>query len=172
MKASDKGSLYFNLGLFVFIAVLFFQAISFDKVGRMVPMMILIPLMVLSFFSVLGEIFPKLQEITSPSTQFGFDKGDDNKEKRPLKTNFLSGNRGFLFTAGWIVGFIVMAIIFGFIIAIAVAMFIFFMVPGKIRLIWSAAYALVITLACYLFANVLMGVPLFKGIIFGGQFYI
>ena len=70
----------------------------------------------------------------------------------------------------WLIFFAVLAILFGFIIAFPIGLFIYFKFAGNSSWFRSLIISVAFTVVIYLSFNVLMRAKLFKGIIFGDLF--
>ena len=171
MRFFHKVSFYFNLLMLCFMSVLLVMTLGYDRASRLVPLLALIPGTVLILYCLLGVFFPALISRTNVGLM-GAGMQKIEADESTIATVRLAGNRGLVITTVWLVAYVALLVVFGFYISMFIALLAFFKFAANASWFKSAIIVVAVTATIYLVFNVLMGVELFKGVMFGGLFLI
>jgi hypothetical protein len=166
-KPCNIGSLIFSLVLVVFFSILMIKTFEYDRVSRLVPLLVLIPSVALTLLSIVSEFKPFLLSKKYNMNLFNVKMGEVKLDKNVACNNRVKGNRGLMITAGWIIFLILCILLFGFLIAMPIAIFIFLKVADSEKCIKSLVFAVIVSALSYLLFDVVLNVELFKGILQG-----
>ena len=171
MRFYRQSSFYFNVLILCFVSTLLIMALGYDKVTRLVPLIAMIPAAALSTYCLLGVFFPNLLSRTNVGL-IGAGMQRIEADEDAVKTSRLAGNQGLLIITGWLIVFVTLLSLFGFFIAMPIALFVFFKLVGDYSWFKSLVIAVAAEAIIYLAFDVLMEVTLFRGVVFGDLFVL
>ena len=137
-----KGRLLFSLGLVLLLAFLIYVSTGYNQLARLVPLVVLVPGFIAAVIQLGLEVraafFPKKNAAAEQPEE------DESSVKLPAREKF----QRELVAIGWLLGFFVMIIVLGQVVAIPLFVLIFMRVFGRES--WRASIAF--AALCWLFA--------------------
>ena len=162
MKFLRRPSVIVSLAMIVFIVVLLVISFQYSLMARAAPLGAGILGIILILTSLVGEIFPAIGRRLSAGYFTTLSVSSASEEAASESTKSLA------ITLGWIVFFAFLVFIFGFIIATAVSVFIYFKWFRGMSWIKSLAMGGAMCAFVWFVFNVVISLGLFPGILFGG----
>lgn len=171
MKVS--GRLLLSLGLMLTFLVLIIIALGYNPLARLLPLVVAIPIFILSVVQFLLDLREALGEgraktakgAKEPSATEQFPEGQ-SKEKGKRKLTPQEARRGELLAVGWIFGFFALIILVGFQIAIALFVFLFTRLYGREGWQTCIGLAAVCWIIVYVVFVVMLKSNLYPGVVF------
>ena len=156
-----RRSIYFSIAVFILVVLYWLKTFSYGPKTRLVPLIVSSAGIFFSIVTLLAEFSPK---IASRFEMNMFSTGDSpSDEFRGEKSS-----RNLWFVALWLLGFLGLTFVSGYLVSIPVALLFFLRYFKKQSLITC----IIITSAAFIFIyamfTMLMGYPLFEGVLFGG----
>ncbi len=166
MRVYHKGSFLFTLLIFMFISLLFFVTLGYDETSRLLPLIVLTPALIITLLCLIGGFLPALLARTTVDlNRVGIQRIE--AETSVDRAHRLAGTKGLLIVGGWLIGFIVLIVLAGYLIAIPIALFVFFKVLGGEGWLRSLVITIAVEAFVYGIFDFLLKVGLFRGILFG-----
>ena len=166
MKKVSIGRLIFVGLLVIFTLVMVLTSFSYFPKARLVPLVVGIPTLILAILAIIGEAYPKLLRSLDVNLK-NFNGWDQDQEARLEELREMQFGRRVLIQFIWLIGFIILIYLVGFLIGIAVFAILFLKVYGKVGWIKTLAIAAGTWGFIFFMFETFMKVALFKGVLFG-----
>ncbi len=166
MKYYLRGTFWFTAFLSIFFIIVFWVSLGYNPKARFVPIVLSIPMFLLTIYLLLGEKYPKLISgfegalPTSTVTNSASARDKDKKEKENKKQYAL---------IGLLIGTYISIICVGFLITIPLFVIIFVKFYGKLT--WLQALLVTAVVEGILFGlfEVVLKSDLYNGVFFGAM---
>jgi len=163
MKFYRKGSFLFSVLLLVIVLTFVLFSIGYDAEARLIPLIIGVPSLALAILLVLSERYPRLLALFKVSQ----DSVVRGAPSELASSETAVGGRKVLTFLAWIVGFVILVFLVGFLITTPVFIFLFLKIRGRIGWFRTLVMSIVVGGFIYGVFEILMRGDMFKGILFG-----
>lgn len=153
---------WFSLSLMLLIAWFVGEAAQFGPMARRIPLIVSIPVLVLSILQVITEVRAGGRRKVDAVDFFGLEKAQ--KEKREAEGEGSKRRREWRMAA-WVLAFLGLTYLAGFIVSIALFTLSYFRLDNRVGWGKSILIAVVTTVSIYVLFIVLLKVPFYRGIL-------
>jgi len=145
--------LIFSLCFGLVVAAAFVQALTYDFVSARAPLVILIPLLILSVFQIKRDW----------TAARGTDIKGDLSNTLHLNNSSFNSIAGFM---GWMIALLAMIFVTGHYAGIAAFIFLLLYIVAEERFTLSASVAIIVTLVLLILFEFIFNIPLYRGLIY------
>lgn len=169
MRVSNRAGFIFGLILLISLIVIMVNSFSYDETTRLFPLPISVSAVALMVLSLIGDVFPKVAS-KFRSDVFGSRqvKPEGSIKESTKETSKRVQLKKELVVSCWLILFVVLILLLGYLIAIPVCLLLFAKFYARFSWLRATALAAAGIGFVYLAFYLPLGVELFKGVFFGG----
>jgi len=167
MKYYLKGTFWFTLFLAVLFLAVFWISLGYNPKARFVPVVLSIPMFLLTLYLLLGEKYPKLIAGFDGALPVSEPKTPPAAVDREVQ---VKNNKRLFALIGLLFGTYIAIICIGFLVSIPLFVIIFCRLYGKLPWLQTLLTTAIVEAILFGLFDVLLNSDLYKGIFFGAMF--
>lgn len=162
MKIRLRGQIFFSLGMTLIFSILIAIGMGYNPLARLIPLVVSVPALLISFTQFILDLRETLRG-EPPDQEAAGKEGARRKEKRGFSPQELRHRE--LLAVGWLLAFLGLIILAGFLAAIPIFILVFMRLYGRESWRLSLGLAVVLLIFVYAVFEIILGSDLYQGLI-------